>query len=139
METLKLGIKAVGVGKSGSKPIEDELAVELIKVIQASAAPPTDWASELDNIRQRLSSFLGTLFVRPSLSHAAARAHTHVMCTHAHMRTRARAHARTRGRILTRGRGRTHTLMAGQSGTLRWRPGSAQGCGCGGRGRDRGL
>jgi len=111
METLKLGIKAVGVGKSGSKPIEDELAVELIKVIQASAAPPTDWASELDNIRQRLSSFLGTLFVRPSLSHAAARAHTHVMCTHAHMRTRARAHARAH----TDAWARAHTHIDGRS------------------------
>ena len=104
METLKLGIKAVGVGKSGSKPIEDELAVELIKVIQASAAPPADWASELDNIRQRLSSFLGTLFVRPSLSHAAA--------------TRARAHARAhtdawaRARTHIDGRSKWNTPVA---------------------------
>jgi hypothetical protein len=51
MDTLKNGIKAVGVGKSGSKPIPDDLAFELIKVIQNVADPPADWASEMTSIR----------------------------------------------------------------------------------------
>ena len=64
MSTLKLGIKAVGVGVSGSKPIQDELATDLAKVVHASLAPPPEWAHEHDKIRQRLASFLGTLFVK---------------------------------------------------------------------------
>ena len=39
MQTLKLGIKAVGVGVSGSKPIDSETSVNLVKVIEAAASP----------------------------------------------------------------------------------------------------
>jgi len=70
MHTLKLGIKAVGVGVAGSKPIADDLAVDLIKIIKAASTPgaPADWSSEEELIRQRLASFLGTLFVKVKLS-----------------------------------------------------------------------
>ena len=68
METLKLGIKAVGVGVSGSKPIPNDLAQDLIAIIQSAAAPPAAWAGERELIQQRLASFLGTLFVK--VSHA---------------------------------------------------------------------
>mmetsp|Transcript_45860 Transcript_45860/g.96057 ORF Transcript_45860/g.96057 Transcript_45860/m.96057 type:complete len:364 (+) Transcript_45860:20-1111(+) len=72
LQTLLSGIKAVGVGKKGSKPIPQELVPDLIEIVRQScsaekASRNSDWTNEGQRIRQRLASFLGTLFVKSEL------------------------------------------------------------------------
>lgn len=70
MKTLREGIKNVAVGVKGSKPIPDELAPELISIITtASGGGAAAWGSEVEQqkARERLASFLGTLFVKQAI------------------------------------------------------------------------
>ncbi|CAM9289999.1 unnamed protein product [Chrysoparadoxa australica] len=61
-EVLRLGIKAVAVGVKGSRPIPDELVPELIAATESLHASRAD--SSLTPARERMASFLGTLFVK---------------------------------------------------------------------------
>eukprot|EP00953_Heterococcus_sp_UTEX-ZZ885_P035235 18200-Heterococcus_DN1.PRE.1 len=65
LETLRAGIKAVAVGVRGSKPIPEELVPQLLQALDE-----LDAESSQDSCaaRQRLASFLGTLFVKNEVS-----------------------------------------------------------------------
>jgi len=71
MAVLRAGIKAVGVGVSGSKPIPEEHVAGLIAVVKAAVKRETpegkEWEGQEEEIRQRLASFLGALFVKTEL------------------------------------------------------------------------
>eukprot|EP00611_Tribonema_gayanum_P022546 TRINITY_DN4542_c0_g1_i2.p1 TRINITY_DN4542_c0_g1~~TRINITY_DN4542_c0_g1_i2.p1 ORF type:complete len:388 (+),score=101.77 TRINITY_DN4542_c0_g1_i2:99-1262(+) len=69
MGCLRAGIKAVAVGVKGSKPIPDELVPQILAALET-----LDGASgaELEPARQRLASFLGTLFVKHDIAESDA-------------------------------------------------------------------
>eukprot|EP00285_Hemiselmis_virescens_P002049 CAMPEP_0173407638 /NCGR_PEP_ID=MMETSP1356-20130122/67721_1 /TAXON_ID=77927 ORGANISM="Hemiselmis virescens, Strain PCC157" /NCGR_SAMPLE_ID=MMETSP1356 /ASSEMBLY_ACC=CAM_ASM_000847 /LENGTH=157 /DNA_ID=CAMNT_0014368847 /DNA_START=67 /DNA_END=537 /DNA_ORIENTATION=- len=69
MSLLRDGIKAVGVGVKGSKPIPADLVEPLTAIITglSTGELKPEWAAEEDLLRQRAASFLGTLFVKVSL------------------------------------------------------------------------
>eukprot|EP00612_Vaucheria_litorea_P003933 CAMPEP_0171469922 /NCGR_PEP_ID=MMETSP0945-20130129/11605_1 /TAXON_ID=109269 /ORGANISM="Vaucheria litorea, Strain CCMP2940" /LENGTH=199 /DNA_ID=CAMNT_0011999223 /DNA_START=80 /DNA_END=676 /DNA_ORIENTATION=+ len=67
MEVLKDGIKAVAVGVKGSKPIPDELVGDILKLIDWLEGFESDDLRVLE-VRQRMASFLGTLFVKHRIS-----------------------------------------------------------------------
>ncbi|KAG5177793.1 hypothetical protein JKP88DRAFT_331208 [Tribonema minus] len=69
MGCLRAGIKAVAVGVKGSKPIPDELVPQILAALET-----LDGASgaELEPARQRLASFLGTLFVKHNIAESDA-------------------------------------------------------------------
>ncbi|CAN0023564.1 unnamed protein product, partial [Discosporangium mesarthrocarpum] len=63
MDVLAAGIKAVAVGKSGSKPIPEELVQQLITAMDEATGPTGTLLAQ-----ERLASFLGSLFVKHSIS-----------------------------------------------------------------------